>query len=101
MKYHVSILSEAEVDIDNAYIWYELRQINLGNKFYKKVEESVQFISNNPYCCKVFYKDIRRYIIRKFPYAIYYIVSFEYKEIQIVGVIHFKRSSRLIRKRDQ
>jgi hypothetical protein len=52
MKYNVSILSEAEVDIDNAYIWYELRQINLGNKFYKKVEESVQFISNNPYSCK-------------------------------------------------
>ena len=40
MKYIVSILSEAEVDIDNAYIWYELRQIDLGNKFYKKVEES-------------------------------------------------------------
>ena len=34
MKYNVSILSEAEVDIDIAYIWYELRQINLGNKFY-------------------------------------------------------------------
>lgn len=37
IKYNVSILSEADVDIDNAYIWYELKQINLGNKFFKKV----------------------------------------------------------------
>jgi hypothetical protein len=48
MKYKVSILSEAEIDIDNAYIWYELRQFNLGNRFYKSVDDSVQFISNNP-----------------------------------------------------
>jgi hypothetical protein len=67
MKYIVSILSEAEGDIDKAYIWYELRQINLGNKFYKKVEESVQFISNNPYCCGDIFKGIRRYIIKKIP----------------------------------
>lgn len=99
MKYNVSILSEAEVDIDNAYIWYELRQINLGNKFYKKVEESVQFISNNPYSCSDIYKGIRRYIIKKFPYGIYYKANFESKEIQIIGVIHFKRSSHIIKKR--
>lgn len=99
MKYNVSILSEAEIDIDNAYIWYELRQINLGNKFYKKVEESVHFISNNPYCCGDIYKGIRRFIIKKFPYGIYYKVNFESKNIQIIGVIHFKRSSHIIKKR--
>lgn len=99
MKYHVSILSDAEVDIDNAYIWYELRQINLGRKFYNIVEESVQFISNNPYCSKDIYKGIRRYLIKKFPYGIYYIANSEKKEIRIIAVIHFKRSPRIIRKR--
>lgn len=99
MKYHVSILSEAEADIDDAYIWYELRQINLGNKFYNKVEESVQFISNNPYCTKDIYKGIRRFIIKKFPYGIYYKVNFELREIQILAVIHFKRNLRIIKKR--
>lgn len=99
MKYRVSILSEAEADIDTAYIWYELRQINLGNKFYKKVEESVQFISGNPYSSKVIYKGIRRFIIRKFPYGIYYKANSELKEIQILAIIHFKMSERIIKKR--
>ena len=34
MIYTVSILSEAEYDIDKAYIWYELRQLGLGDKFF-------------------------------------------------------------------
>ena len=99
MRYNIVILSEAEADIDNAYIWYELRQINLGNKFFKKVEESIKFISNNPYGYKEIYKGIRRYVINKFPYGIYYKLNIEHKEIQIIGVIHFKRSKRVISKR--
>jgi len=35
MNYHVSILAEAELDLDNAFIWYELNQIDLGVKFYE------------------------------------------------------------------
>ncbi|NOU48873.1 MAG: hypothetical protein HOO86_17685 [Bacteroidales bacterium] len=99
MKYSISILSQAEVDIDEAYIWYELVQIDLGNKFYKNVEESVNFIANNPFSCEVMYKGIRRFIIKGFPYGIYYKENFELKEILIIGIIHFKRSSRIIKRR--
>jgi hypothetical protein len=99
MRFDVSILLEAELDIDNAYIWYELRQIDLGMKFYKSVDESIQFISNNPYCCEEIYKGIRRFVIKRFPYGIYYKILIDAKEIQIVGVIHFKRSSKSIKKR--
>jgi toxin ParE1/3/4 len=99
MKYSVLILSEAEVDIDNAYIWYESKQINLGNKFFNALNESVIYISNNPYCCEEIYKGTRRFVIKKFPYGIYYKVNFESKEIHILGVIHFKRNTRLIKKR--
>lgn len=72
MNYSVSILSEAEEDIDNAYIWYELRLIELGHKFYNSVEKSVLYISKNPFACEEIYKGIRRFVIKKFPYGIYY-----------------------------
>ena len=32
MNYKVVILSEAELDIEEAFIWYELNQIGLGKK---------------------------------------------------------------------
>ena len=98
MKYNVSILAEAEIDINNAYIWYELRQINLGNRFYKSVAESVLFIANYPFSSEEIYKGIRRFVIKRFPYGIYYKVNFENKEVQIIGVIHFKRYTRIIKK---
>lgn len=49
MNYHVLILSEAELDIDNAFIWYELNQIGLGNKFYESVNKSVPIIQCSPF----------------------------------------------------
>ncbi len=99
MNYKVSILSEAEADIDNAYIWYESKQINLGNKFFKIIADSVKYISQNPIGNEEIYKGTRRFVIKKFPYGIYYNVNIEVKEIQIIGVIHFKRSTRVIKRR--
>lgn len=99
MSYHILILSEAEVDIDNAFIWYELNQIGLGKKFYESVDKSVYFIQNRPLCCTEMYKGVRRFVIKKFPYGIYYKVNVENREIQIIAVIHFSRSLKIIRKR--
>ena len=99
MKFNVIFLSEAESDIDSAYIWYESKQLDLGYSFYKKIEESIHYISNNPFVCEEVYKGIRRFVIRKFPYGIYYKVNFESKEILIIGVIHFKRSTRFVKRR--
>ena len=99
MNYNVLILSEAELDIDNAFIWYELNQIGLGKRFYESVDKSIYFISSRPFSCAEIYKGLRRFVIKKFPYGIYYKVILENKEIQIVGVIHFKRSLGLLRKR--
>ena len=99
MNYNVLILSEAELDIDNAFIWYELNQIGLGKRFYESVDESIQFLSENPIIFAEIYNGLRRSLIKKFPYGIYYKMIFETKEIQIVGVLHFGRDLKILRKR--
>jgi toxin ParE1/3/4 len=99
MKYNVLILSDAELDIDEAFVWYELHQIGLGKRFYESVDKSVRFISENPLSCSEIYNGLRRFVIKKFPYGIYYRVKLENREIQIVGIIHFRRSSKILRKR--
>ena len=43
MKYNILILTEAEIDIENAFIWYELNQIGLGKKFFESVNKSIHF----------------------------------------------------------
>jgi len=99
MPYNILILSEAEHDLDDAFIWYELNQIGLGKRFYESVDKSVHFLSESPLTFAEIYKGLRRSIIKKFPYGIYYKVLMETKEIQIVGVIHFGRDLKILRKR--
>jgi hypothetical protein len=99
MKYHVTILSDAEQDISNAFLWYEMQQIGLGSSFYKTLDHSVSFISNNPLGCRVIYKNVRRFVIKKFPFGIYYHVDSSKLEIQIIGVFHFKRSPKILKRR--
>jgi len=99
MTYKISILADAEKDLDKAYIWYELQQLNLGIRFYTIVEESIKFITNNPLCSQEIYKETRRYVIKKFPYGIYYKINSERNEIQIIGILHFKRRTSILKKR--
>jgi plasmid stabilization system protein ParE len=99
MKYKVLILDEAEQDIDSAYVWYEMKQINLGNKFYSTVSKAVQYIALHPFGNEEIYKGTRRFIIKKFPYGIYYRIIVEKNEIQIIGVVHFKRNLKIMKKR--
>jgi len=99
MNYSILILAEAEHDLDDAFIWYELNQIGLGKKFFESIDESVQFLSESPLIFAEIYRGLRRSLIKKFPYGIYYKVILETNEIQIVGVIHFGRDLKILRTR--
>jgi toxin ParE1/3/4 len=99
MPYNVLILAEAEHDLDDAFIWYEMNQIGLGKRFFQSVDESVQFLSEDPFMFAEIYNGLRRSLIKKFPYGIYYKVILESKEIQIVGVLHFGRDLKILRRR--
>lgn len=97
--FKVSILKEAEIDIDDAFIWYEMNVAGLGFEFYETVNSSVLHVAENPFASEEIYKDIRRFVISKFPYGIYYKAVAKTKELQIIGVIHFKRSLKVLKKR--
>ena len=99
MKYTISILSDAVSDVDEAYLWYELNQPGLGTLFIGKIEEAFQAISVNPLSFIKIHKEIRRFLVHKFPYGIYYLSDDKNCEIRIIGVIHFKRNPRILKYR--
>ena len=101
MSYDVVILTDAEHDIEDAFIWYEAQKLGLGNAFYKSVNDGVLFIAENPYSARAIFKNIRRLVIKKFPFGLYYKVNSRRKEIQMLGVIHFKRSPGTYQKRNK
>jgi hypothetical protein len=48
MIYHLSLSPNAEADLLESALWYESRQIGLGEKFTQKVEAYFSRIQNNP-----------------------------------------------------
>lgn len=92
MKYKIKVLSEAINDIDEAFLWYELNQVGLGDKFISSIEEAIEAISLNPSAYISIYSETRRFLVHNFPYGVYYLTDIEKKEISVIGIIHFKRN---------
>ena len=80
---------EAEAEVEEAYHWYEQRREGLGAGFLLCVEEVLEKISRDSESYPMVHKDIRRALIRRFPYGIFYIV--EDQNIAVLAVFHGRR----------
>ncbi|MEI6386531.1 MAG: type II toxin-antitoxin system RelE/ParE family toxin [Spirochaetota bacterium] len=89
MKYDLVIRPEAESEMTDAYEWYELRAVGLGNQFLLSVDAVLQAVTRNPYQYPEIFKSIRRGLVHRFPYAILFIVH--EGQIAVLAVFHAKR----------
>jgi len=90
MKYLLSIRKEAEADIQQAYAYYESCRLGLGQEFLLCIEAAIAGIERNPVFCPLVHKDVRRYVIHRFPYGIYYLVHDH--RIIVIAVLHARRN---------
>lgn len=90
MKYKLVIRSCAEQDITDAVLWYEKRVKGLGAHFIFSVDATIQSIQRNPKAYPKAYKNLRRALLRRFPYGIYYFIKNEF--IIVIAVYHEKRN---------
>jgi toxin ParE1/3/4 len=65
----------AEADLAAARDWYEQRQAGLGGAFLDEVAHALQQLAQDPERPRLYYRDFRRIILRRFPYKIFYQVS--------------------------
>ena len=91
MKLKIVFRKEVEDDILVAYHWYEEKSVGLGEEFLRMFYTSVSEIEMYPLAWRKIYKEFRRCLFKRFPYAVYY--TAEKKEILIYGVIHGARNT--------
>ena len=89
MKRSILITPEAETDIEEAFRWYEEALRGLGAGFLECLEKGVESIRDNPEMFPIVYRNVRRLLVRRFPYGIFYIVSENL--ITILAVFHARR----------
>ena len=90
MSLEVIINPAAQVDIDEAFVWYEKTLDNLGFEFLLSLDATIESIRRNPEYAGFSYSNVRSAILMRFPFAVYYIV--EENKIFVLAVLHHSRN---------
>lgn len=82
-------LPEAENEMLEAASYYAVQATGLGMDYLSEVEHAVRTIEESPATWPVIEGELRRRLIRRFPFGILYRI--EPEEIIIVAVAHMRR----------
>ena len=85
----VEVHPDAEREFLASIAYYEKNRPGLGYEFAQIIHAAVQDIVNAPKTWPVFYSDIRRRLIHRFPFAVLY--SDEGNRIYILAIMHLSR----------
>ena len=80
---------EAESEFISAIDYYEECQAGLGYEFAYIIYSTILDIMESPKTWPLFYSDIRRRLVNRFPYAVLY--SDEGTKVYILAVMHLSR----------
>ena len=88
---------EADLDAQHAIQWYDERDPNLGDEFLRKVNDCITSIEANPRGYPLVHRQMRRALVKRFPYEILYEV--EKDEIIVYAVYHCARDPEVWKRR--
>jgi hypothetical protein len=80
---------EAEAEMREATAYYEAQQENLGGRFLASVQDALNRIRVNPLLYPVVEGEVRRCLVRTFPYGVVFRIQPD--QLVVIGVMHLHR----------
>jgi len=99
MKLPIRLRLEVTSDLSEAADWYNAQRAGLGDEFVVAAFKAMDELAERPTWFPVVHKDVRRYLMDPYPYAIYF--RSERSRVSILGVIHTARSPRVWKRRSR
>jgi plasmid stabilization system protein ParE len=85
----IEFLELAQTELDQAFEWYETQQKDLGVQFLNEFDSAVRRIITYPESYILIEKDVRRCLVKRFPYGILY--GKDDDKIIVIAVAHLHR----------
>lgn len=95
MIYPVIITSAAFVVAEVIMLWYEREQPGLGAQFEQTLIQTLQPFAEFPHAAPVYYRDVRKVMIRPYPVFAFYRVLPDI--VQVVAVADARRNPKHLR----
>jgi len=86
---NIFLHEDAEAELIEAARYYEELSIGLGTAFLGDVDKAATGIRANPEACQLVGRLVRRKVLSRFPYNLFFVV--ETDRIRILAVAHHKR----------
>ena len=97
MAARLAIVPEVELDLAEAYSWYEKRRPGLGEEFLSSVDACLESILRHPEMHTFVHETYRRALIRRFPFAIFY--DYAGAKVTVYALFHTSRDPQKWRQR--
>ena len=89
-NFTVEVSDEAEIDFEKSYGYYFEENPKVAEAFFRRINVSFKDITQNPFTFPVAYKNVRKCVVKKFPFVIYYqIVN---SIIKVIAIFHTSRN---------
>ena len=92
MAYRLTVSDRAALEIVEAYEWYQEQHPGLGFEFLEALDEQFQAIIQSPQLYAQIHRGVRRALLRRFPYGVFYASKGEI--ISVLAVVRTSRSPR-------
>lgn len=80
----------AKLDIKDAARWLQhTYSPSVAQQFLRAVEERVADAAENPEACGVVYRAVRKALVSRFPYSVFYV--YDGKRLRVLAVMHWRR----------
>ena len=90
MSFEIVFTDWADEDFNEIGFWYSSIRLGLDNEFILCLETEIETVKRNPLLFKRIYKNIRKTVLHRFPYNMYYLI--EENRIVVLAIAHHKRS---------
>ncbi|MDP5092414.1 MAG: type II toxin-antitoxin system RelE/ParE family toxin [Polaribacter sp.] len=99
MSFTIKLLPIALKDLQEAKKWYQEKNELLAEEFKSEVNKEIDYIGEHPQHYQRKYKELRQSLVTRFPFAIFYLVNENQKQIIVFGILHTSRNPEIARKR--
>lgn len=86
MKRDLIVRRRAEAQAFRARNWYESQLEALGQNFVVELDHAVRKAHENPQHYQIVHREIRRVLLRRFPYAVFFVA--EQTRVIVLAILH-------------
>ena len=93
MTHRLHLWDEADLDVVNAVAWYEEQRSGLGAELLIELDAVMQRVVEMPLQFPEVKDGVRRALLHRFPYSVYFKVGDE--TVDVVAILHHHRHQRV------